>query len=986
MTPLEFLAAVLPSPGHGYYCAAELSTTKKEHKYAEDIEALDPAINKWHGADKDVYFALATFEKSGSRLADNAKFVKSLFIDMDGYESKKAAALALNAFLEKTGLAALGTPWIVGSGGGIHCYWPLDKEVDIASWKPVAENFKRLCKQEDMRIDMTVTADAARVLRVPGTTNFKKKYDTPRPVKLMGTGDVFSLEAIGTVINSLLAPEMQAPKFEAIPGRRLKRDPNATQIKLMQNSITLFENIHARTENGTGCAQLANYISNPKEDGLEPIWRGLLSWTKVCDDGEDWSKWISALHPYPETRMRQKLAEIKGPYACVKMDSENPGLCQGCSHFGKITNPLALGREIKTDNTEKDVDVNYEAPSVPDDVDLMFDAPDEASDIDMGEESPHQKVRRPKAPRGFSYGTNGGVYCEREDKDGEGKKFTKHVQVLAYDMFVVDILKQETDFVVHLVALHPMGAKNVTMPSKHVVSKDETVKFLAGQNIIASYGKGNDENLFNYVRACVEEASLAKKAVDIPLQCGWQKDGSFVYNYRVFTPDGREITVPMPGLENINKNTSQNGTLENWRQFWDLMAKRKMYTMLAMCLDSFGCSLLKFSEYEGFVWHIGSTESGTGKSLTLSAKAGVWGHPIHYRTGKGTSPVAMQQRAGLLNSMPLLIDEITSKQRGDLEWAPTFIFDLTEGQGKERMESGSNKERVNNSTWKLSCTMTSNTHLTDYMSGARKHSSNGELLRMLEWTPNQALQWADEEREALKLIKTNYGVAGEAWVRWLVKNQDACAEMWRRTHERVKAEFEFSDDERYWHAGCTSVLVAAILTGPKYANLINVPVNGVLGALKDLVNNARGVLRRSVRTAEDVLNAYTRDNYGSFVVLWKTGDKRILSAWGTGDTVEKSITRNKVLGRIEHNTLQNGFVEYFIEEQLLKQHCVSMSFGYADFKKQLEAKVGWHVSYTKKDMLSKTNGPNMRVNVMHISRRADDIDENELPLVHPEAG
>jgi len=106
MTPLEFLAAVLPSPGHGFYCAAELSTTKKEHKYAEDIEALDPAINKWHGADKDVYFALATFEKSGSRLADNAKFVKSLFIDMDGYESKKAAALALNAFLEKTGLAA----------------------------------------------------------------------------------------------------------------------------------------------------------------------------------------------------------------------------------------------------------------------------------------------------------------------------------------------------------------------------------------------------------------------------------------------------------------------------------------------------------------------------------------------------------------------------------------------------------------------------------------------------------------------------------------------------------------------------------------------------------------------------------------------------------------------------------------------------------------------------------------------------------------
>jgi hypothetical protein len=90
-----------------------------------------------------------------------------------------------------------------------------------------------------------------------------------------------------------------------------------------------------------------------------------------------------------------------------------------------------------------------------------------------------------------------------------------------------------------------------------------------------------------------------------------------------------------------------------------------------------------------------------------------------------------------------------------------------------------------------------NTHMQDYMSGARQHTSQGELLRMLEWTPNQALKWADEDRQALKLIKTNYGVAGEAWVRWLVKNQTVAAEMWKRIHERVKNEFEFVDDERY---------------------------------------------------------------------------------------------------------------------------------------------------------------------------------------------
>jgi hypothetical protein len=179
MTPLEFLAVVLPPPEFGRYCVAEL-TKKKEHAFVDTLDQTSAPINRWHEDKCDVYFALATFGEEDNRTAANAKYVKSLFIDMDGYATKKDAALALNAFLEKTGLDALGTPYVVASGGGLHCYWPLQEALPIDSWKPVAENFKRLCKQEELAIDMTVTADAARVLRVPETTNFKKKYAAPR--------------------------------------------------------------------------------------------------------------------------------------------------------------------------------------------------------------------------------------------------------------------------------------------------------------------------------------------------------------------------------------------------------------------------------------------------------------------------------------------------------------------------------------------------------------------------------------------------------------------------------------------------------------------------------------------------------------------------------------------------------------------------------------------------------------------------------------
>lgn len=72
MEPLEFLAAVLPPPGFGYYCAAELSSKKKQHAFVENLEEIQRHADLWLTQSKDVYFALATFEEAGKRTADNA--------------------------------------------------------------------------------------------------------------------------------------------------------------------------------------------------------------------------------------------------------------------------------------------------------------------------------------------------------------------------------------------------------------------------------------------------------------------------------------------------------------------------------------------------------------------------------------------------------------------------------------------------------------------------------------------------------------------------------------------------------------------------------------------------------------------------------------------------------------------------------------------------------------------------------------------------
>jgi hypothetical protein len=77
MTPLEFLAVVLPSPDNGLYCAAELTTKKKEHTFVQKIEEIEPTVGKWITQNKDIYFALSTFEQSGKRTADNARFISA---------------------------------------------------------------------------------------------------------------------------------------------------------------------------------------------------------------------------------------------------------------------------------------------------------------------------------------------------------------------------------------------------------------------------------------------------------------------------------------------------------------------------------------------------------------------------------------------------------------------------------------------------------------------------------------------------------------------------------------------------------------------------------------------------------------------------------------------------------------------------------------------------------------------------------------------
>ena len=974
MEPLDFLAAVLPPPGNGRYCVAEL-TKKKEHVYVETLEEARNVLTRWNNAKLDVYFGLSTFGEQDARTAANGRMTKCIAIDIDcnhpkdvpdehgefkpkAYPSAKLAAQAILDFSTEVGLAGMGDPWLVASGGGVHAYWPLTEAVEIAEWKPVAEAFKRLCIQKKLGIDPTVTGDVARVLRVPATVNTgvkgTKRVRAATNVRFMHEGAFFALDDIRAVLERNLAGTSYeitpAPSNTLmLPGVRPSMAPATSMVKLFENSTTKFGNIVKATAKGTGCDQLAHYLENAEDDGMEPLWRGLLSIAQKCEDAPKAVVWLSSKHPYDEVRMNTKLAEIKGPYPCTKLDSENPGVCINCQHWGKITNPLALGRSVNT-VTEA---VQLEIPET--------------------ESAPAQIIDRPAAPMGFAYGERGGIFMEREDEDAMGAKVMRRTMLTSFDLFPVDILNCNGEHTIHLTAIRPTGPITVTLPQKAVVSRDDTLKHLANQNILAAFGAGNDKNLFDYIRASVELMSTSKPPINVPAHYGWQEDDSFVFSGSVYKKGLEPFAVPMQGLGNITNNTRITGSVTAWRDFVNLLIKRELWDHLAVMLMGAGAPLMRFTGLSGLTVHCASRESGTGKSLALDAAASIWGHPMHYRTGSGTSPVAMQQRLGLLHSLPMITDEITSSNHNNFEWFPAFVFSMSEGRGKERMESGSNKERLNLSTWAGISIMSSNTYTVDWMTGARKYSSEGELRRMLEFVMEEKLTWTPAEIRIIKSLQNNYAVAGDTLTRFLVNNIDEVRALTETTVERMYPEMDATNDERFWMAGVGCAVAAGLIFGKERSGIVDIPLRPIINALRNKIELQRKSILGSKRTAEDVLNAYVREYFGKFVIVHYGANAGVLAHLGNETLVDRNTTRSEVMGRVEHGVVA-GCVDFFIEERLLKTYCSDMSFGYSNFKAALEKQ--FTVSYiAKKDLLAKTSGPALRVSVIKITRRIDDVDE-----------
>lgn len=168
----------------GVLCTLDKDGNWRQHPFADPDAAL--ALVESYKATHDVYVTMGTLRDGArQRTAEDIASLCGFFVDLDchgkegEYKTTEEASTALKRFCKATGVPS--PDYLVSSGHGLHAHWTFTDPLPRETWQEVANKFKALTEAYGLKADPTVTADPARVLRVPCTNNFR---DRAAPVEV----------------------------------------------------------------------------------------------------------------------------------------------------------------------------------------------------------------------------------------------------------------------------------------------------------------------------------------------------------------------------------------------------------------------------------------------------------------------------------------------------------------------------------------------------------------------------------------------------------------------------------------------------------------------------------------------------------------------------------------------------------------------------------------------------------------------------------
>lgn len=743
---------------------------------------------------QDVYFCLSTQSETGTnkqgkiiakRRRDNALFLKAIWLDIDvgkkdAYVSVEEAIKEVLAFAKQANIPIPSA--VVRSGGGVHVYWISDTPLSIQEWRHYAEGLRRAAEAFQLRCDGGLTTDAARVLRVPGTSNWKTGH--ARPVRLVYLGDDYTFPVVfGKFVTGPVT--VATPQYGA---------PAAAFQGLTDSLAPPPKDYLDATEVLKQCKHFNSALRTGGVHDSQGLWQLTLLGCTFFKNGRTIAHALSDKYPtysQAETdakfdeKLRVRQERKLGWPSCRSFEREGAA-CKTCPLYSTLyaggKSPLHL-----TMNG---------GPPPP----LLPPAP--AGVPPQG--TPPTGLMLPPG-----YQTNAaGHICGWDSKT---KKW--------YEVFLCQLRNPVLEdnpkaFTCETSLDTNNGALRwgpVRVLESEISTEPKLQLALRKRWGVKPYETGR--RLTRFMTSWIAQIDAAVGRTTRPSPFGWVGSfpdfTGFSYGGISFMSDGTQVASG--GLEEILADQyNPTGTDAAWWDLFRRVTKQHHPALEVIVAASFAAPLMELTGQHSGLFHAWSPGSASHKSTSLELGCAVWGNPHKTKHKPTATEKGLGKKLNDTRNMPAYWDEISKED--SLEKIADFLGSMTEGGHGDRLKN--TREFHDLTSWHSLVLVGANLSLVDFIHG-QSATTDSRLRRVFEFQvekrgDTEYPPYIDTLRHTLEY---NYGVIGLKYAEWLGTHpQEARTEVQKALAEFYEAAGASSEDR------FRTAMAACINAGAAIAN------------------------------------------------------------------------------------------------------------------------------------------------------------------------
>lgn len=946
MTLGQFLRLIWPKAGH--YCIAHPFKLPDggQTYYHKVFPSISEAVTHCHEQQHqiDTFFgvlSLAQAEvinydkldyktqqpgKRETRVASNILAAKAVFWDLDvgaeaaKYATREDALRALAGFLEVTKFPI---PTLVSSGGGVHVYWPFVEDLPVEEWRVIAWHMRQLAEGMGIKVDPTRTTDSTSVLRVPHTFNFKDR-NNPRPVKILDEG---AGETPVAAFRQLLQDAMIRAGIAATDAPQPRAAQPVDNHGLGEQGFNDFGPKLTLGEVAAACGQVSEIIrsqgdkTHPHYGALDNTawYRGMLATIRHVEDGDNWCRKLTALHPRSVSDVDTKLKQLEPfpPAKCETLQQFMPwkdSPCQTCRFRNdpSVPNPLAAARKA-TAAPPPTVE-----PASPSAAPTSSPVPPVGLQA-VGSVPAFATLQIPNPPKPYERLKTGGIAVTRKDKDGNDQTSV----IYPNDLFPLKRLVNKDDNTeqqVWRVTLPRTGAKDFTIDADVLYDSRKFCVAIANNGIYPH--KAEIPALQDYMVAYIAQLQKELDGETQSAHLGWADEyRQFVLPDKTLLEDGSVRTSALTlAAQRAAQFIQKRGTLQEQVRLLQFYNHPAYIPNQLVVLGSLASIIFYATGHHGIVVNC-SGDAGASKSTTLYTAASLWGDPAMWPingTNRGATANARAQRISTNANLPTCVDEITHLP---VKEAIDLVMNITQPGHRLRLQTDGTERKAGDGYKSAIMIATANSSLHALLSTDNAAGTAGSMRVFEMKFVAQKVHTKAEADEFLRQIRLNYGHIGELVAQFAVRNRVAVEKRVQALVREIDTAANIQSGERFWSAYVASCIAAGEIA--QALGLLPYDTEAIKQwVISTQIPFMRGVVKEEYREPLAILTDYIAEKHSNIVVVDRATSIGANTA-GTPVAGETAFAVNRPSGALlGHYDLKSGVL--YLLKHGFKDHCARL--------------------------------------------------------------